>query len=868
MKNKLNIYVSQMYKPISYEIMKLMDLIDIQCTVHVDTINFQSISKTYKKEYNIIIYSYAKLLEFDPSICENESFFLYLLENYNMDNTVIQEFVIKSIHTFYVDNYTNNQEYEKKMSYLPIPIHEISESYEHDIIYYGNVSQRISSIMSELSFQFKTNMTDTNTNETSENVNISDILSKTQILLLLNDDNNLISEYALSQAMRNNLHIIIENNDVYRSDQNFMLQYRKNIHFINEITGDTFDSVTRYLSNFIIIKSNINNFKFLNKLSPFFSIKINFTNIYEFAMYYQYNDIYKCINDIKHDKKIFHRFNCYNCISSIQNIHLEDFDTDSIYESVLIEFRQFPHIEFLLRNTIIKLGSKWNHTVVCGNYNYEFIKKIVDKIGINMNSKINIVKIKTSFITRKNYCELLMSKEFWELFHGEKLLIYQEDTCIFKKNIDDFIGYDYIGAPWPKIQKDNSNNVGNGGFSLRSRIKMIQIIEEIDPTSLELSANTMNYIKRSQLKCIPEDIYFSKAIIDNNIGKVATWDIAKEFSQESIESSDPFGGHCFWGANDKCKIISLMSMATHTKYKHNQMLMSIVNNFHYKNIISDILNTHKVILIDNIYSYFSTENNSPLYTQWVGILTCFDLSPDDIILELMSNTIFNDSIINCIGIIVYHNDIQIHFQKTLSSKYTKSHIAVKYIKLPCIMQNISFDSDINNGSDDCTKLCYVGCNKVEDISMFQFLKLEHKYDKFIGFIKNECQHITTDDFVHKTTDNCKIDIIIDNDVVGFIKSLQKNIVFMFANEYTHTDKIVLLIEHNVPFFINKTDSSCEYLGDEYPLYYDTISELENILNNYSELQTLIQTGHEYLLHMDKSGLSFEYFNSEVMKMIN
>ena len=91
---------------------------------------------------------------------------------------------------------------------------------------------------------------------------------------------------------------------------------------------------------------------------------------------------------------------------------------------------------------------------------------------------------------------------------------------------------------------------------------------------------------------------------------------------------------------------------------------------------------------------------------------------------------------------------------------------------------------------------------------------------------------------------------------------------MFANEYTHTDKIMLLIEHNVPFFIIKTDSSCEYLGDEYPLYYDTISELVSILNNYSELQTLIQTGHEYLLHMDKSELSFEYFNSEVMKMIN
>ena len=868
MKNKLNIYVSKIYKPISSEIVKLMDLIDIQCTVYVDNLNFQSISNTYKKEYNIIIYSYTKLIEIDPSICENESFFIYLLENYNIDNTVLQELVLKSIHTFYVDNHINEQECTKKMSYLPIPIHEISESYENDIIYYGNVSQRISSIMSELSFQFKTNMIDTNTTETNEDVNISDTLSKTQILLLLNDDNELISEYALSQAIRLNLHIILEKNTVYLTNPDFMRQYRNNIHFINEITGDTFDSVTRYVSNFIITKSNINNFKFLNKMSPFFSIKINFTNIYEFAIYYQYNDIYKCINDIKHDKKVFHRFNCYNCITSIQNITLENFDTESIYESALIEFRQFPHVEFLLRNTIIKLGEKWSHTVICGNYNYEFMKKIVDKIGANMTSKINIVKINASFITRKKYCELFMNKEFWDLFHGEKILIYQEDTCIFKKNMDDFIKYDYIGAPWPKIQKDNNNNVGNGGFSLRSRTKMIQVIEQIDPTALELSANTMNYIKRSELQCIPEDIYFSKAMIDNNIGMVATWDVAREFSQETIESSDPFGGHCFWGANDKCKIISLMTLATHTKYKHSQMLMSIVNNFHHKNMISDILNTHKVILVDNIYRHFSEENDSPLYTQWIGILICFDTSPNDMIIELMTRTIFNESIINCIGIIVYHNDIQIHLQKILPNRYKNIRIPIKYIKLPCITQNILFDCDINNGLDDNTKLYYIGCNKVENISMFQLLNLEHTYNKCIGFIKNECQHITTDNFVYTAKEDCKIDIIIDNDVVSFIKSLQRSVIFMFIEEYTHTDKILLFIEYNIPFFINKTDSSCEYLGYEYPLYYDTITELENILNNYSEVQSLMKKGHEYLLHMDKNDLSFEHFNSEVLKLIN
>ena len=50
MKNKLNIYVTQQYKEISSEFVKLMDLIDIQCIVHIDKLNFIYISKTYQKE--------------------------------------------------------------------------------------------------------------------------------------------------------------------------------------------------------------------------------------------------------------------------------------------------------------------------------------------------------------------------------------------------------------------------------------------------------------------------------------------------------------------------------------------------------------------------------------------------------------------------------------------------------------------------------------------------------------------------------------------------------------------------------------------------------------------------------------------------
>ena len=42
-----------------------------------------------------------------------------------------------------------------------------------------------------------------------------------------------------------------------------------------------------------------------------------------------------------------------------------------------------------------------------------------------------------------------------------------------------------------------------------------------------------------------EDLYFSKYL--NN---VCPNNIAKEFSQETIKSINPVGGHCYWLADD------------------------------------------------------------------------------------------------------------------------------------------------------------------------------------------------------------------------------------------------------------------------------------------------------------------------------
>lgn len=68
--------------------------------------------------------------------------------------------------------------------------------------------------------------------------------------------------------------------------------------------------------------------------------------------------------------------------------------------------------------------------------------------------------------------------------HTEKkfVLIYQDDGFALNPDnwTDEFLNYDYIGAPWPKYfpwSKDGTD-VGNGGFSLRSR-KLIEFCSRL-----------------------------------------------------------------------------------------------------------------------------------------------------------------------------------------------------------------------------------------------------------------------------------------------------------------------------------------------------------------------------------------------------
>ena len=90
--------------------------------------------------------------------------------------------------------------------------------------------------------------------------------------------------------------------------------------------------------------------------------------------------------------------------------------------------------------------------------------KILSNVAVSVND-IEIVKIQP--LDQLQYT-LFSLYELPKYIDTDFCLTFQGDGFVIKPNMwdNDFLKYDYIGAPW---LSENKNPIGNGGFSLRSQ---------------------------------------------------------------------------------------------------------------------------------------------------------------------------------------------------------------------------------------------------------------------------------------------------------------------------------------------------------------------------------------------------------------
>jgi len=128
-----------------------------------------------------------------------------------------------------------------------------------------------------------------------------------------------------------------------------------------------------------------------------------------------------------------------------------------------------------------------------------------------------------------------MIKDLASYVDTEHVLVAQWDGFVWKPELweDEFLKYDYIGAPWPEnvlfkgVPKHF--NVGNGGFSLRS--KKLQDFLQQDHNII---------LHRAEDVAICQ---LNRAYLEAKGFTFAPFDVAKRFSWECLEMSPAFGTH-------------------------------------------------------------------------------------------------------------------------------------------------------------------------------------------------------------------------------------------------------------------------------------------------------------------------------------
>lgn len=146
----------------------------------------------------------------------------------------------------------------------------------------------------------------------------------------------------------------------------------------------------------------------------------------------------------------------------------------------------------------------------------------------------------------QDYNKILKDSRIWKDLldlNYEKVLIIQDDGMLVRIGVEEYLGYDYIGAPWldnnELLKTSNPQLVGNGGLSLRNIKLHYEICKEESDIKKERLFN-------NELEPIPEDVFFSNAVYERN-GLIPLTAIATEFCSEQILNYNSLGFHKIWG---------------------------------------------------------------------------------------------------------------------------------------------------------------------------------------------------------------------------------------------------------------------------------------------------------------------------------
>ena len=198
--------------------------------------------------------------------------------------------------------------------------------------------------------------------------------------------------------------------------------------------------------------------------------------------------------------------------------------------AIIVEPRRHRALPFVLRNILENLNSNWSVRIFHGTSNQKFLEELLAGELLPLAPRIFLENLGVENLpTPRDYSEILTSRKFTEAIPTETFLVFQTDSMInprYRDLLATFLTYDYVGAPWA------NGGVGNGGFSLRKRSKMLEIIDSAPPYAGEYEDTFYSNATKVQLNKPPAEL-------------------AALFSMETVYTAVSFGVHRAWKYHPK-----------------------------------------------------------------------------------------------------------------------------------------------------------------------------------------------------------------------------------------------------------------------------------------------------------------------------
>jgi len=255
-----------------------------------------------------------------------------------------------------------------------------------------------------------------------------------------------------------------------------------------------------------------------------------------------------------------------------QDTDLTALDQATCVEAVVVEPRKIKSIGTALLSAVRAKNSHFDRfTIAHGNLNQQFVKDMArndtELHSLRLKGKLRFVRLpfedlggdktadpddadpgrletEADLMHHDQYSRVLKSKEFWNGFACDRILLLQSDTTLCsnaKWGLDHFSMYEYIGGRNGHAgEKDylSGRMHLNGGFSFRNRNGMLRCIDAV---------GSMNGTMQAWFDRLPEDAFYSncKELKQPAIGRCKAFSIDSG-TYRMEKTIVPFGVHKPW----------------------------------------------------------------------------------------------------------------------------------------------------------------------------------------------------------------------------------------------------------------------------------------------------------------------------------